>query len=95
MVVRRLSDGEIFLELKRALNPLLRDPIPLRRPKTGLLLSGLATATNVFGRWVDRNIFGFPMNVFLQCIVPVLSVPFPVLFEYGKPRGYLEDLFSP
>jgi hypothetical protein len=36
MVVRRLSDGEIFLELKRALNPLLRDPIPLRRPESSL-----------------------------------------------------------
>jgi hypothetical protein len=36
MVVRRLSDGEILLELKRALNPLLRDPIPLRRPESSL-----------------------------------------------------------
>ena len=36
MVVRRLSDGEIFLELKRALNPLLRDPISLRRPESSL-----------------------------------------------------------
>ena len=27
---------EIFLELKRALNPLLRDPIPLRRPESSL-----------------------------------------------------------
>src|SRR6516225_3261503 len=36
MAVRRLSDAEIFLELKRALNPLLRDPIPLRRPESSL-----------------------------------------------------------
>lgn len=36
MTVRRLSDVEIFLELKRALNPLLRDPIPLRRPESSL-----------------------------------------------------------
>jgi hypothetical protein len=36
MLVRRLSDVEIFLELKRALNPLLRDPIPLRRPESSL-----------------------------------------------------------
>jgi hypothetical protein len=36
MVVRRLSDADIFLELKRALNPLLRDPIPLRRPESSL-----------------------------------------------------------
>jgi hypothetical protein len=33
MMVRRLSDAEIFLELKRALNPLLRDPVSLRRPE--------------------------------------------------------------
>ncbi len=26
---------------------------------------GLAALTNIFGRWVDRNIFGIPMNVFL------------------------------
>ena len=36
MIVRRLSDVEIFLELKRALNPLLRDPIPLRCPESSL-----------------------------------------------------------
>ncbi len=36
MMVRRLSDAEIFLELKRALNPLLRDPISLRRPESSL-----------------------------------------------------------
>jgi len=36
MMVRRLSDAEIFLELKRALNPLLRDPVPLRRPESSL-----------------------------------------------------------
>jgi hypothetical protein len=36
MAVRRLSDAEIYLELKRALNPLLRDPIPLRRPESSL-----------------------------------------------------------
>ena len=50
---------------------------------------GLAAFTNIFGRWLDRNIFGIPMNVFLQYIVPVLSVPFLMLFKYGKPHGYL------
>ena len=55
---------------------------------------GLAAVTNVFGRWIDRNIFGIPMNVFLQYIVPVLSVPFLMLFKYGKPRGYLKDLLA-
>jgi hypothetical protein len=27
---------------------------------------GLAAVTNVFGRWIDRNIFGIPMNVETQ-----------------------------
>ena len=53
---------------------------------------GLAALTNIFGRWVDRSIFGMPMNIFLQYIVPVLSIPFLMLFKYGKPRGYLRDL---
>ncbi len=58
------------------------------------VIIGLAAVTNVFGRWIDRNIFGIPMNVFLQYVVPVLSVPFLVLFKYGKPRGYLRDLLA-
>ena len=29
------------------------------------------------------------MNVFLQYIVPVLSIPALILFKYGKPRGWL------
>lgn len=49
---------------------------------------GLAALTNIFGRWVDRQLFGIPMNVFLQYIVPVLSIPFLMLFKYGKPGGY-------
>lgn len=36
MTARRMTDGEIFLELKRALNPLMRDPVPLRRPEATL-----------------------------------------------------------
>jgi hypothetical protein len=55
---------------------------------------GLAALTNIFGRWVDRDIFGIPMNVFLQYIVPVLSVPLLMLFKYGKPRGYLKDILA-
>jgi type IV secretory pathway VirB4 component len=36
MSVRRLSDDEMFLELKRAMNPLTRDELPLRRPELSL-----------------------------------------------------------
>ena len=34
MGVRRLTDAEIFLEVKRSLNPLMLDRIPLRRPES-------------------------------------------------------------
>ena len=54
---------------------------------------GLAAVTNVFGRWIDRNIFGIPMNVFLQYIVSCSSAVLDV-FKYGKPRGYLKDLLA-
>ncbi len=27
-------------------------------------------------------------------IVPVLSIPFLMLFKYGKPRGYLKDFLA-
>lgn len=52
---------------------------------------GLAALTNICGRWVDRYILGMPMNVFLQYVVPILSIPFLMVFKYGKPRGYLID----
>jgi hypothetical protein len=58
------------------------------------IVIGLAALTNIFGRWIDRHVFGIPMNVFLQYIVPVLSIPFLMLFKYGKPRGYLKDLVA-
>ena len=55
---------------------------------------GLAALTNVLGRFLQREIFGVPMNVFLQYVVPVLAIPFLILFKYGKPRGYLLDLLQ-
>ena len=55
------------------------------------VILGLAVVMNMFGRFLQREIFGIPMNVFLQYIVPVLSIPALILFKYGKPRGYLQD----
>jgi hypothetical protein len=55
---------------------------------------GLAALTNIFGRFLDREMFGIPMNVFLQYVVPVLTVPFLILFKYGKPRRYLLDFVA-
>jgi hypothetical protein len=37
--------------------------------------------------------FGLPMNMVLQYVVPVLSIPALMLFKYGKQRGYLQDWF--
>jgi hypothetical protein len=55
------------------------------------ILLGLAVVMNVFGRFLQREIFGIPLNVFLQYVVPVLGIPVLILFKYGKPRGYLQD----
>ena len=42
---------------------------------------GLAVVMNLFGRFLHREMFGVPMNVFLQYIIPILC----------KPRAYLRD----
>jgi hypothetical protein len=55
---------------------------------------GLAAFTNIFGRFLHRELLGIPMNVFLQYIVPLLAVPFLILFKYGKPRRYLLDFIA-
>ena len=55
---------------------------------------GLAASTNIFCRFLHREIFGIPMNVLLQYIVPLLAVPFLILFKYGKPRRYLLDFIA-
>lgn len=51
----------------------------------------LAVVMNMFGRFLHREMFGLPMGVFLQYVVPVLSIPALILFKYGKPRAYLRD----
>lgn len=51
----------------------------------------LAVVANILGRFFDREMFGLPMNMVLQYIVPAFSVPALMLFKYGKQRGYLKD----
>jgi hypothetical protein len=51
----------------------------------------LAVVANILGRFLEREMFGLPMNMVLQYIVPVLSIPALMLFKYGKQRGYLQD----
>jgi len=51
----------------------------------------VAVATNVFGRFLHRTMLGMPMNMVLQYVVPILTIPALMLFKYGKQRGYLLD----
>ena len=55
---------------------------------------GLAAVTNLFGRFLEREVFGIPMNIFLQYVAPALAVPFLILFKYGKPRRHLLDFIA-
>ena len=54
----------------------------------------LAVLFNILGRFLDREVLGIPMNLVLQYGVPISSIPFLILFKYGKPAGYLMDFFS-
>jgi hypothetical protein len=40
----------------------------------------------------NREIFNIPMNYFLPLMILVIGVPALLLFKYGKPRSYLQDL---
>ena len=51
----------------------------------------LAVVSNILGRFLHREMFGIPMNMVIQYLVPVLSIPGLMLFKYGKQRGYLLD----
>ena len=51
----------------------------------------VAVVMNIFGRFLNREMLSLPMNMVLQYIVPILSVPALMLFKYGKQRGYLLD----
>jgi hypothetical protein len=56
------------------------------------IVIGLAAFMNIFGRLLGREMYGIPLNIILQYIVPVVAVPVLMLFKYGKPRGYIRDL---
>jgi hypothetical protein len=51
----------------------------------------VAIVANILGRFLHREMFGLPMNMVIQYLVPLLSVPGLMLFKYGKQRGYLLD----
>jgi hypothetical protein len=54
-------------------------------------IMAIAVVMNIAGRFINREMFGIPMNMVLQYFVPALSVPALMLFKYGKQRGYLLD----
>src|ERR1700730_10122146 len=66
-----------------------------------ILVLALAALMNLLAHFASDNahVFGAPLNVFMEFVVPVQAVPFLILFMYGRPRGYLTDLlrsfFSP
>ena len=49
---------------------------------------GTAAVMNVASRFVAGQ-----MSAFLQYGVPLSIIPVLMVFKYGKPRGYLKDLF--
>ena len=49
---------------------------------------GLAALMNVVSHFVSDR-----MGPYLQYGVPLAVVPLLMVFKYGKPRGYLRDLF--
>ena len=61
-----------------------------------ILVLALAALMNIFGHFVAGNakVLGMPLSLFMEFVVPLLAVPFLILFKYGKPRGYLTDLIK-
>lgn len=51
----------------------------------------LAVVANILSRFLQREMFGLPLNMVLEYAVPVLSIPALMLFKYGKQRGYIQD----
>ena len=54
-------------------------------------IMAVAVVMNIAGRFLNREMFGLPMNMILQYVVPILTIPALMLFKYGKQRGYLLD----
>jgi hypothetical protein len=55
---------------------------------------GLAAVMNVVSHFLSGDIGGLPLSVVLQYGVPLSVVPLLMVFKYGKPRGYIRDLFD-
>ena len=51
-----------------------------------ILVLALAALMNLLAHFVSGNahVFGIPLNVFMEFVVPALAVPFLILFKYGS-----------
>ena len=51
-----------------------------------ILVLALAAVMNLLAHFVNGNahVFGIPLNIFMEFIVPALAVPFLILFKYGQ-----------
>lgn len=54
---------------------------------------GVAALMNVVSRFVSGTAGGIPLSGLVQYGVPLSVVPLLLVFKYGKPRGYVRDLF--
>lgn len=52
-----------------------------------------AALMNVVGRFVNGTVAGIPAGMVIQYGVPLAIVPVLLACKYGKPRGYVRDLF--
>lgn len=56
------------------------------------IVVALAAVMSIVGRFLDRELYGVPLNVVLQWGVPILAIPLLMVFKYGKARGSIQDL---
>jgi hypothetical protein len=59
-----------------------------------IAILAIGIAMNLASHFVGDHakVMGLPLNIFMEFVVPLLTIPFLMLFKYGKPRGYLQDL---
>ena len=77
-------------------SPGICELLPLRDipRRDNILVLAIAALMNLLAHFVGNtaHVFGIPLNIFMEFAVPLLAVPFLILFKYGRPRGYLTDL---
>src|SRR5258708_12604743 len=62
-----------------------------------ILVLALAALMNLLAHFASdtARVFGIPLNVFMEFVVPFLTIPFLILFKYGNPKDYLLTLLRP